>query len=243
MAYGVENLLNLLSKIPSKNGLKMNFQLKGKDVIEGLPKFIDENIEHLPEDGMKILRSHLEELKEPTLDIAMKAKSNYQIAALNLKDGNKSVANIAISRSPISRKEPVSIATLDLDTGRYTDYGESAITSTVKGNVLKFRSSVNNGKTLQANGYYDTTKGIDIEDISLSNSLKKGKAEVDLETGKFGVHTKADLAEIEEGIIGKLPKELQEDYMNQKTETFRNLYENKLDLPDLDEGINEIFEK
>lgn len=86
-------------------------------------------------------------LDKPSLEIAYKAKSNYSVAALRLKDGEKSVAKGAVSiQNP-----------------------------NTPNTIIKYRSSIGeNANIAHSNGYVDFGKKIDIEDFEIFAKSKKG---------------------------------------------------------------------
>lgn len=96
----------------------------------------------------------LENVKNPKLDIAYKAESNYAIAGMRLRDGKKVIGQGAVS---------------------ITNPGSSEA-------VLKYRASAKDA--LQANGFIDGGKVADGKDIAVSLSRKGGKVKSDLEIGQ-----------------------------------------------------------
>lgn len=108
----------------------------------------------------KVIEKLIEKTTNPKLDIAYKAESNYAIAGLKLRDGKKVVANGAVS---------------------ITNPGSNSA-------VVKYRASVDGGKTLQANGFLDGGKVADGKDIAVSLSRKGGKVKGDLEIGQATGH-------------------------------------------------------
>ena len=108
----------------------------------------------------KILQRELQGLKNPTLDIAYKAKSNYSIAGLRLKDGNKVIEQGALS---------------------VTNPGSSQA-------VLKYKASMDGGKKLAANGFIDGGKQANAQDMALSFARKNGMVKGDIQIGEATAH-------------------------------------------------------
>ncbi len=98
------------------------------------------------------------DVKEPAVDIAYKAKSNYAVAGIRFRDGKK-----VVSQSAFSIINP----------------GEA-------NSVVKFRASVGeNGKIASAHGFLDGGQTANPNDIALSISRKDGVVTTDISTGKF----------------------------------------------------------
>lgn len=119
----------------------------------------------------------LEGMQNPSLDVAYKAQHNYSVAALNLRDGQKSVAKGAIS---------------------VVNPGEQA--------TVKARLSVGeNGEVLHTSGFVDASKYPDINNASTSIARRNGRMTTDVRVGEaFGEHVSVDTAKAEE-LIGKFP--------------------------------------
>lgn len=108
----------------------------------------------------ELVQKTLREVKEPKLDVAYKAESNYAIAGMRLRDGKSVIGQGAVS---------------------ITNPGSSQA-------VIKYRASANGGKALQANGFLDGGKVADGKDIAVSLSRKGGKVKSDLEVGQATRH-------------------------------------------------------
>jgi len=95
----------------------------------------------------KTLAQALDALEEPAMDVAYKAKSNYNVAAFRLKDGKNTVANGAVSlQNPGSTES-----------------------------ILKYRINIGeNGAVARSNGFIDTGKKLDLEDVEAFVKRKNG---------------------------------------------------------------------
>ena len=95
----------------------------------------------------KTLAQALATLKDPAMDVAYKAKSNYNVAAFRLKDGKNTVANGAVSLQNRGTTE----------------------------SILKYRINVGeNGAVARSNGFIDTGKKLDLEDVEAFVKRKNG---------------------------------------------------------------------
>lgn len=108
----------------------------------------------------ELIQKALRGIKEPKLDVAYKAESNYAIAGMRLRDGKQVLNQGALS---------------------ITNPGTSQA-------VVKYRVSANNGKTLQANGFIDGGKIADGQDIAVGMSRKGGKVTADTSVGQATRH-------------------------------------------------------
>ena len=105
----------------------------------------------------KLLKELLSKAKEPTVEIGFKAKSNYTIAGLRVKDGKQVLGQGAIS---------------------ITNPGQSNA-------VVKMRESIGpNGSIISTNGFLDGGKPADAKDIALSIARKNGITTADVSSGK-----------------------------------------------------------
>ena len=120
-------------------------------------------LEVLGKQGKKageLIQKALRGIKDPKLDVAYKAESNYAIAGMRLRDG-KQVLN----------------------------QGALSITNPGSANsVVKYRVSADGGKTLQANGFIDGRKVADGKDIAVGMSRKGGKVTADTSVGQATRH-------------------------------------------------------
>ena len=105
-------------------------------------------------------------MADPQLDVAYKAKSNYNIAAFRLRDGKEVVANGAVSLQNPGTTE----------------------------SIIKYRLNVGeNGNILRTNGFGDFGKQLDVDDVSVAISRQKGKFSTDIRSGKTaGISTELD---------------------------------------------------
>ena len=119
----------------------------------------------------------IEGLQNPNLEVAYKAQSNYSIAAINLRDGQRSVAKGAVS---------------------VVNPGEEAI--------VKTRISVGeNGEVMQANGFVDAGKYPDVNDSAVNVAKKNGVITAAGRVGDaFGGNARIDTAKAE-GILEQIP--------------------------------------
>ena len=108
----------------------------------------------------ELVQKALKGTKEPKLDLAYKAESNYAIAGMRLRDGKTVLGQGAVS---------------------ITNPGSSQA-------VVKYRASADGGKALQANGFLDGGKVADGKDMAVSLSRKGGKVKNDLEIGQAARH-------------------------------------------------------
>ena len=99
----------------------------------------------------------LSRMADPQLDVAYKAKSNYNIAAFRLRDGKEVVANGAVSLQNPGTTE----------------------------SIIKYRLNVGeNGNILRTNGFGDFGKQLDVDDLGAAVSRRKGITSVEADSGK-----------------------------------------------------------
>lgn len=97
---------------------------------------------------VKALKELVGSIKKPSIDVAFKAKSNYTIAGLQLKDGKDVVGHTAVSVVNAESKKP----------------------------IVKARVSLGKGSdTLYANGFVDVGQPANSRDIAMSLTRKKEK--------------------------------------------------------------------
>lgn len=108
----------------------------------------------------KLIQKVLKDVKDPKLDVAYKAESNYAIAGMRLRDGKQVLNQGALS---------------------ITNPGSSQA-------VVKYRVSADGGKTLQANGFIDGGKVANGKDIAAGMSRKGGKVTTDVSVGQATRH-------------------------------------------------------
>lgn len=149
------------------------------------------------QNAKRLVHATLNSLKNPKLDLAYKAESNYAIAGLRLRDGKEVVGQGAVS---------------------ITNPGSSQA-------VVKYRASIDGGKTLQANGFIDGGKVADGKDIAAGMSRKGGKVKSDLEIGQATRHH----IEFDEQKGVELANQLDAQYLLKKYTRANNNLQRKLD--------------
>lgn len=104
----------------------------------------------------KNLAQALATLKEPAMDVAYKAKSNYNVAAFRLKDGKNTVVKGAVSlQNPGTRES-----------------------------ILKYRLNIGeNGTVARSNGFIDTGKKLNFDDIETFGKRKNGVTSASVASG------------------------------------------------------------
>lgn len=149
------NFMNIASKIvralPKTEGAAGKITL-GRTQLEALGK--------QDKKAGALIQKALRGTKDPKLDVAYKAESNYAIAGMRLRDGKQVIGNGAVS---------------------ITNPGTSQA-------VVKYRASSNGGKTLQANGFIDAGKIADGQDMAVSMSRKGGMLKGDVQIGEATAH-------------------------------------------------------
>ena len=149
------------------------------------------------QNAKRLVHATLNSLKNPKLDLAYKAESNYAIAGLRLRDGKEVVGQGAVS---------------------ITNPGSSQA-------VVKYRASIDGGKTLRANGFIDGGKVADGKDIAAGMSRKGGKVKSDLEIGQATRHH----IEFDEQKGVELANQLDAQYLLKKYTRANNNLQRKLD--------------
>lgn len=154
------------------------------NLVKTLPKTVgsagkmtltSNQIRLMGDNGRKVAEV-MERVGADSLDVAYKAKSNYSIAGIKLKNGNDVVGNGAISiQNPGARNT-----------------------------VLKYRASVGeNGEILTSNGFFDAGKSAPIDDFAVSASRRGGHISQHTEVGNAAaLHLEAD----EKGVLNILKK-------------------------------------
>ena len=149
------NFMNIASKIvralPKTEGAAGRITL-GRTQLEALGK--------QDKKAGELIQKALRGIKEPKLDVAYKAESNYAIAGMRLRDGKQVLNQRALS---------------------ITNPGSA-------NSVVKYRVSADGGKTLQANGFIDGRKVADGKDIAVGMSRKGGKVTADTSVGQATRH-------------------------------------------------------
>ena len=113
----------IISAISKLEGSKGALSLSGKQL-----RTLAQKDQHL----MQVV----DRMQDPVLDVAYKAKSNYNVAAFRLRDGKEAVANGAVSLQNPGTAE----------------------------SIIKYRLNVGeNGKILSANGFADFGKQLDVK--------------------------------------------------------------------------------
>ena len=108
----------------------------------------------------KILQEVLKGVKNPKIDVAYKAKSNYAIAGMRLRDGNKVVGQGAVS---------------------LTNPGAAD-------GVIKYHVSAQNGERLFARGFLDAGKPVDTQNVAMAMSRQNGMMGGKLKIGETAGH-------------------------------------------------------
>ena len=126
----------------------------------------------------------LSRMTDPQLDVAYKAKSNYNIAAFRLRDGKEVVANGAVSLQNPGTTE----------------------------SIIKYRLNVGeNGNILRTNGFGDFGKQLDVDDLGAAVSRRKGITSVEADSGK-AFRVAAELNEEEAvGLISRYTGETEDN--------------------------------
>lgn len=126
----------------------------------------------------KILQEVLKGVNNPKIDVAYKAKSNYAIAGIRLRDGNKVVGQGAVS---------------------LTNPGAAD-------GVIKYHVSAQNGERLFARGFLDAGKPVDTQNVAMAmsrqNGMMGGKLKIGETTGheiQFREQDLVDLAKLTGG--------------------------------------------
>lgn len=143
---------------------KIQFRLD-RPQLEELVKNVDN------QELSKELQELLTKAENPSLKIAAKAKSNYVIGGFRFKDGEKTLAQGAVSQI------------------------KTAESFCQENPVIKARLSLGeDGKIGQMSGFIDTGLAADVQDVAL-NSLRKGESvTLDVTSKGFGLHSKVDNA-------------------------------------------------
>lgn len=108
----------------------------------------------------EIVQKALQGIKEPKLDVAYKAKSNYAIAGIRLRDGEKVVSQGAVS---------------------ITHPGSS-------NGVVKYHFSTDNGQSHFATGFIDAGKPADTTNMTCGMSRRNGMIYGNTEIGEVASH-------------------------------------------------------
>ncbi len=146
---------NVLSKIvkfiPKTEGSAARITLSQKQLAE---------ISTRDSEAGKILQEVLKGVNNPKIDVAYKAKSNYAIAGIRLRDGNKVVGQGAVS---------------------LTNPGAAD-------GVIKYHVSAQNGERLFARGFLDSGKPVDTQNIAMAMSRQNGMVGSKLKIGEVTGH-------------------------------------------------------
>lgn len=118
----------------------------------------------------KAIQTIVKELKDPSLDIAYKAKSNYNVAAFKLRDGKEAILNGAVSLQNPGTKE----------------------------SIIKYRLNLGDkGKAASSNGFADLGQIVDLDNMAVSTVVKNGKTQTQARIGDaLGISAKVDQKEI-----------------------------------------------
>lgn len=139
---------NLMGLLPKTAGAKGNITLSKTQ----LQLFAKTGSKQLQE----VLNPILKSTKDPSLEIAYKAKSNYSIAGLRLRDGKEIIGQGAVSVNKVGTKTP----------------------------VIKAKASVGQkGQTASATGFVDTGKKAKVQEFEWDFSRKKQVINTDVRAG------------------------------------------------------------
>ncbi len=113
------------------------------------------------EKGVAVVLDNMK-LKDPKLDLAYQAKSNYNVATFRLRDGKESVVNGAVSVQNPGTTE----------------------------SIIKYRLNVGeNGNALRTSGFADFGKELDIDDQLVSTLRKNKRISTETKSGSAARHT------------------------------------------------------
>ena len=144
-------LSKIVKFIPKTEGSAARITLSQKQLAE---------ISTRDSEAGKILQEVLKGVKNPKIDVAYKAKSNYAIAGMRLRDGNKVVGQGAVS---------------------LTNPGAAD-------GVVKYHVSAQNGERLFARGFLDSGKPVDTQNIAMAMSRQNGMVGSKLKIGEVTGH-------------------------------------------------------
>lgn len=143
----------LMSTLPKMEGASGSIHLSKKQI-----ELIGENN---GKGTKEIISQILSGVKNPSIDIAYKSKSNYSIAGLQLRDGRKVVGSGAVS----------------------------VVNPNSKDAVVKYRASLGeNSKLAYANGFLDAKVPADSRDFSMGFVRRDGKISTHAAIGKSTEH-------------------------------------------------------
>ena len=152
-------------------------------------KQINEFIKRNGKETDEVVQKLLSGAKNPQLDVAYKVKSDIAIAGMRVRDGEKVLGSAAASLDNIAH--------------------------TQSQRVLKFRGSIDDGRGLSVNGYFDGTKQASIDDFSFAAAKKGGNYSADYKIGDTAaMHISAN-----DKLLGFLPPKCLSEY----TEALRNM--------------------
>lgn len=175
-------------------GKVMNFIPKtqgAKGALSLGPKQLAELAKNNAKAG-RVINGLTKGVKNPTLDIAYKAQQNYSIAGIKLRDGRKVLGQGAVSvTNPGSRDA-----------------------------VIKYKATVDGGKTMSANGFIDGGKTTNPNDIAMGVSRRGGTVKADVELGENMAH---HIAANEDAVVG-LAKDLNlDDFLRNYAKSSKNI--------------------
>ena len=137
----IPKIISAISKLEGSKGV---LSLSGKQL-----RTLAQKDQHL----MQVV----DRMQDPVLDVAYKAKSNYNVAAFRLRDGKEAVANGAVSLQNTGTAE----------------------------SIIKYRLNVGeNGKILSTNGFADFGKQLDVNDIEIAAARKNWITSAEVKSGK-----------------------------------------------------------
>ena len=146
-----------------RTGSKIYEGIRRMEGTKGSMTVSKEQLKYLPQEVQRAIKPLLQGAENPTAQIAYKAKSNYNVAAIKIQDGGRVVGTGAIS-----------------------------LTNPGKANgVLKAR--INVPDKAYANGYLDGSAPLKADDVLSSVLRRGGKVKADVEISKgVGFHLNAD---------------------------------------------------
>ena len=179
------------------------FTVLGGKIMEYIPKSMGATgrftipkgnlVELAKADESGVVQRIVEGMQNPTLDVAYKAQYNYSVAALNLRDGQKSVVRGAVS---------------------VVNPGEQAMVKT------RLAVGEKGNEVAQVHGFVDASKYPSVNDCSGGFSRRNGVMTSDVRVSDaFGAHISADTAKTEE-FLSQFPRgeEIVRDYREAMTD-------------------------
>ncbi len=165
-----KNFTKVATKSKKAKFLEMLQKMKG---TKGQITLTKEQIRYLPKDVQEAIKPLLKGTKNPTAEIAYKAKANYNIAAIRVKDGENLVGTGAISLTKPGNPN----------------------------GVVKARLNVKD--KLCANGYVDGATPLKADDVAVAVTRRGGRVKGDYEISQgAGLHFDANEKEVRNLVAG-----------------------------------------